>query len=203
MLKVSERSPVVGSGRGLTAMYVLLLVLFSYPCSAQFNNLMDEDHLIYGGIGSKVNDLVPISIGMLIYKEKTPHSPAYFWGFDLAGEGKLVDHTRETSKWKSGISINLIAGRTLIGKQGSGLAGAFLIGARAVTRKYPSSHSYARFKCHAGFQCYADKDPVHEHKFNVGGILSYTHKKSRVMFGLRVTRESKQFIVGFRPYKKL
>ena len=158
---------------------------------------MDEDHLIYGGIGNRVNDLVPISVGMLMYKEKTPKSPAYFWGFDMAGEGKLLDHTRETSKWRSGISINLIAGRTLIGKQGSGLGGAFLIGARAVTRSCPSGHSYA------GFQCYADEDPVHDYKFNVGGILSYTHKKSRVMFGLRVTRESKQFIVGIRPNKRL
>ena len=162
---------------------------------------MDKDRVFYGGIGTKVNDRVPLSMGMLTYEEKTPHSPAYFWGFDLAAEGKLLDHTRGKTKWRSGISLNLIAGRTLIGKQGSGLAGAFLIGARAVTRKCPSGRSYAGFKCHAGFQCYADKDPVYEHKFNVGGILSYTHKKSGVMYGLRVTRESKQLIVGFRPYK--
>ena len=200
MLKVSERLPVVGSGRGLAAMSVLLLVLCSFPCSAQFD-AMDKDRVFYGGIGTKVNDRVPLSMGMLTYEEKTPHSPAYFWGFDLAAEGELLDHTHDKTKWRSGISLNLIAGRTLIGKQGSGLAGAFLIGARAVERKYPSGHSHAGCKCHEEFHCYADHDPVYEHKFNVGGILSYTHKKSGIMFGLRVTRESKQLIVGFRPYK--
>ena len=196
MLEVPERFPVVGSARGLAAISVFLSVLFSFSCYAQFKNLMDKDPLIYGGIGSKVNDLVPISIGLLWYEEKTPKSPAYHWGIDMAGEGKLLDHTYGKTKWRSGISINLIAGRTLIGKKGSGLGGAFLVGARAVTRSCPSGDSYA------GFQCYADEAPEHEYKFNVGGILSYTHKKSGVMIGLRVTRESKQFIVGFRPTKQ-
>ena len=121
------------------------------------------------------------------------------WGLDISLEGSRIDRTGGNaslygeytpSDEKHVISYNVLLGRKLSAGSNGYLIGGLLAGIRTAEEKCASGQS------HIGFDCYADEEPESEYKLNGGVFLGY--KRASFFGGLRVTRESAQFLVGHK-----
>lgn len=147
--------------------------------------------VIYLGVGSaqsgdplKSTD-TPKTIGFLSMSNESD----MVWGFDIAGEGTMLDSTWGQNKAiKQATSYNFLLGKNLFKGDGSRFDASLLLGMRDSTTSCPSSY--------LGYQCYANSDPVNKYEGNYGAVLSYTQQN--VMFGLRVTGQSTQALVGYK-----
>ena len=109
----------------------------------------------------------------------------YRWGFDISGEGTLLDSTyNQYQAIDSGFSFNLLVG----GDFADNFSAGILVGAIETAQKC-ARQSYL------GFQCYADEDPESSYDFNYGVFGIY--RVGSFAFGTRITGESQQLTIGF------
>jgi hypothetical protein len=173
----------------------VFIILFSLAAKA------DEFTIFYGGIGpsddenhvgqtpsgerieQKVDDN-PFSFGV-IHK---PFGREYNLGIDVAGEGVFLDSTYGQDSLKQAMSVNLLVGTKLSENANWRLDGSLIIGARQSVSDCPDSN--------VEYQCYQDRAPDTEHKFNGGVLLMFSFEK--LALGIRGTGESTQALVGFK-----
>lgn len=155
--------------------------------------LADENdkNLVYLGRGSaQTNDplksnAVPYSLGYL----RLAGEGGGIIGFDLAGEGTLLDSTwGQKNSIKQSTSYNLLLGKNLTKSENVRFDAALLLGVRRYTTSCPSSY--------LGYQCYANSDPENKYELNYGAMISVTYKS--IMFGIRATGESAQALIGIK-----
>lgn len=170
---------------------LLILCLFSGAVSAQEapeqSPTSNSAGLVLLGVGSNADDddyssdSTAWSLGYL-----APNSGSgYRWGFDISGEGTLLDSTyNQNEAIDSGFSFNLLVG----GDVASNFSAGVLLGA------IETSQDCAR-QSYIGFQCYADEDPESSYDFNYG-VFGIYHIGG-VALGARITGESQQLTIGF------
>lgn len=145
--------------------------------------------VIYGGAGRNLEDeagigATPLALGVL----RQSDASRLVFGFDLAGEGTMLDSTYGDDEFRQALSFNVLVGAKLSGNAGTRLDAGLLLGMRQTTADCPDSY--------LGFQCYADQPPEVEYEVNYGAMVGVS--TGRVMFGLRATGESVQGLVGLR-----
>jgi hypothetical protein len=165
-----------------------LALLAGHVQAQQVSNL---NNIIYAGGGTSssddtfVNDNVPWSIG---YMHQVSGKSAVL-GFDLAGEGMMLDSTwGQSQEPAQGFSMNLLIGTNMIDDGHLRANAALLIGMRETAAACPASY--------LGYQCYADSDPTVEYQANVGAVLTLSFDS--LTLGLRATGESSQVLFGIR-----
>jgi len=177
-----------------------LLVLMAASICALSTANADTDtdtngqNIIYvGGSGSSKNtnttaeNINPFSVGYL----RVSNSSNIVWGFDVSGEGTMLDSTYGRNYLKQARSYNLLIGNNLIKTDNSRIDAVLIAGLRETALSCPgSSISYL------GYQCYADKKPDTSTTFNFGAALTLAYKS--FMLGARLTSESKQVLFGYR-----
>lgn len=140
--------------------------------------------VIYGGWGppKSASEEFSLSVGYLYL---SPTSP-WEGGFDIAGEGTMIDGTYGSTTIERGISFNLTLGQGLrLGtKWQIGIAG--LLGMRQTSSDCPSSY--------LGYACYADRAPDVSHGLNIGAVAHIAYRG--LMLGARRTNVSTQALLG-------
>lgn len=145
--------------------------------------------VIYGGLGSASNDegnldATPFVIGLMFQ----PAASDYVFGFDIAGEGAMLDSTWGSNEWRQAMSYNFLIGGNLTRSDKFRVDAAVLVGFRETFSDCPDSY--------LGYQCYADEPPSTEYDLNYGALIGVSF--DRVMVGVRATAESTQALLGFR-----
>jgi hypothetical protein len=149
------------------------------------------ENIIYFGAGStnsgnspKVSSR-PMSLGYL----RIANANTFILGFDISGEGVMLESTwGQNNTASQANSYNFLIGGNIKKDEDYRVDAALLVGVRESFSSCPSSY--------LGYQCYADKPPEKGHALNYGALLSFTYRS--VVFGVRVTGESKQALVGIR-----
>lgn len=146
-------------------------------------------NVFYGGFGSANNDeggvdSTPFVIGFM-HQSATS---GYVFGFDIAGEGAMLDSTWGSNEWRQSMSYNLLAGVNLTRDKNFRVDAGVLLGFRETFSDCPASY--------IGYQCYADEPPSTEYGFNYGAFVGVSF--GSVMVGVRGTEESTQAMLGLR-----
>lgn len=149
----------------------------------------DGRNVIYGALGMAdddvlENDSMPFAIGFLHQRQ----SSNLVFGFDIAGEGTMLDSTWGGEELRQAVSFNLLLGGNVAQSDRFRLDAAVLVGMRETFADCPDSY--------LGYQCYADTAPDTEYDVNFGALVGVSFDS--VMLGLRATGESTQAVVGFR-----
>ncbi len=127
----------------------------------------------------------PLAFGYL----RTPSGTDNLFGVDIGQEGTLLDSTwGQTNAVNQATSYNFLIGKKLGASGNSRFDGTLILGIREKTSKCPASY--------IGYQCYANSQPDTTYGFNYGATLFWTYQKAT--FGLRVTGESTQAIIGIK-----
>ncbi|MFQ1699254.1 hypothetical protein ACJ5NV_01530 [Loktanella agnita] len=141
---------------------------------------------IGGGVNneSKVQEIddTPFVIGMLA---QLPNSGVLF-GFDIAGEGEMLDSTYGSNGIRQAFSFNVLFGGNLMDDGNTRIGASLLLGMRETFADCPDSY--------LGYQCYADREPDTDYDLNYGGLLSVSF--DNLTIGVRATEVSTQAVVG-------
>jgi hypothetical protein len=166
---------------------LILAALFS--ASAYANE--ERENIIFLGAG-------PAEKGNILKNSDPPFSVGYIrstkgsetvWGFDISGEGTMLDSTWGQSRALSqGTSYNFLYGKNLTKSTSFRFDALLLVGLREKVAECPRSY--------IGYQCYANTQPDTSYAGNVGAIAAISYE--RITLGFRVTAESKQALIGFR-----
>lgn len=161
-----------------------LAVLFAPSAFAQSGPSV----LVYLGTGANNEsetlelDDAPFVVGVTMLAGNAPLS----LGFDLAGEGEMLDSTYGTNAIRQALSFNLLLGTNLYNSIGFRADASLILGMRETFSDCPDSF--------IGYQCYADEPPETDYDFNYGGMLNLTFDRFSV--GVRATEVSTQAVVG-------
>ena len=110
------------------------------------------------------------------------------YGLDLAGEGTMLDSTFGQDSLSQALSFNFLLGSNLYDNGTIRVDAAGILGIRETFADCPDSF--------LGFQCYADTPPSTEYDVNYGALLTVSYE--RVSFGVRITGESTQAVLGLK-----
>ena len=146
---------------------------------------------IYVGLGSGNSDDTPDYAYTIGFIQDTEEE--VIWGLDIALEGLRIDkvggnYYYTPSDQEHGISFNVLGGQQWDIGSDSKFQGLIPLGIRSTATRCTSGQSGL------GYQCYADEEPESECKFNFGGMLAF--KWDDWTAGLRLTGESRQFVIG-------
>jgi hypothetical protein len=164
---------------------LVLLLIFSNPAFAD-----EKTTMFYGGFGqadeqtSTSVDDNPFSLGVLFFPVGTDNN----WGFDIAGEGEMLDSTWGGNNLRQSLSYNFLIGTNLSRDDNMRIDVSAIIGIRKTFSDCPSSY--------IGYQCYANTAPNTDYGFN-GGVLLMTSWETYSL-GIRATSESVQGVLGLR-----
>jgi len=109
-------------------------------------------------------------------------------GFDIAGEGTMLDSTYGGDEIRQALSLNFLVGSNLYKADAVRVDAAAIIGMRESFADCPDSF--------LGFQCYADQSPDTEYDLNLGAMISLTMQS--VSLGVRATEVSTQAVIGVK-----
>ena len=170
----------------LVALCLLSLSVFSDNHASNADTVIEKENngLLYIGLGSADDsDIVgeePWSVGFIFRDTNSSY------GFDIGGEGVMLDGTYGIDSIEQAISYNLLGGMKISGDSNWRTDLGILIGIVEQSAECPRSY--------VGYQCYADYPAEYEYTFNYGLMLHTTY--DRVTFGIRATGESTQIIFG-------
>lgn len=142
----------------------------------------------YGGAGINNDsadlriDDTPFVLGVLFY----PSAQSFVLGFDIAGEGEMLDSTFGSNELRQAYSFNAVIGGNVYRSDTVRTDVSAVIGFRETFADCPDSF--------LGFQCYADQEPETEYTFNYGAMFSVNIEN--FMIGLRLTEQSAQALIG-------
>ncbi len=148
----------------------------------------EQSGAFYGGMGVNNDgaelqiDDTPFVLGALFF----PSTQSVVFGFDIAGEGEMLDSTFGSNALKQAYSFNAVLGGNLYWSEDMRTDLSAIIGFRESVKDCPDSF--------IGFQCYADRDPETEYELNYGAMLTITF--DHALIGLRVTEQSAQALIG-------
>ena len=170
----------------LIFLFFLFFLIFADEDSSEEGYVVTTENngLIYIGLGSADDsDIVgeePWSVGFIFRDTNSSY------GFDIGGEGVMLDGTYGIDSIEQAISYNLLGGMKISGDSNWRTDLGILIGIVEQSAECPRSY--------VGYQCYADYPAEYEYTFNYGLMLHTTY--DRVTFGIRATGESTQIIFG-------
>ena len=180
--------------------FLIILILTSNALVGESNteeNISDDsfqEGLFYIGLGKSDNsDLLneePWSVGIVIRDKEG------FLGFDIGGEGIMIEKSRNYDNTYSAIStdqatsFNFLAGLKVTEQPKFRLDLGILAGVIEQSSECPSS--YGSYQCY--YSSAYDNRTDYEYTFNYGLVLYANYQ--RTMFGIRATGESTQLLFG-------
>lgn len=156
---------------------------------ASLAHAQEKSNIIYGGFGPKSDNVLednftPFVVGSLMLSDTS----TMVVGFDLAGEGTVLDSTWGGNNLDQALSVNLLIGRNIFWRSNMRIDGAVILGFRETFSDCPDSF--------LGYQCYAGTPPETEYDWNYGVLVTMSLEQFTI--GVRVTGESTQVIAGIR-----
>ena len=182
-----ERNNLMKTNLKIQAVIALAAALLSTSTYA----IEERENIFFLGTGpaekgnSLKNSDTPYSVGYI----RTTKASETVWGFDISGEGTMLDSTWGQNRALSqGTSYNFLYGRNLSKEATFRIDALILAGLREKVASCPSSY--------LGYQCYANTKPDTSYAGNIGAILAVSYQ--RITVGFRLTSESRQALVGLR-----
>ena len=180
--------------------YLAILIFTSNTLADESNTEIDisdnsfQESLFYIGLGKSDNSELlseePWSVGIVIRDEES------FLGFDIGGEGIMIERSRNYDNTYSVIStdqatsFNFLAGLKVAEQPKFRLDLGILAGVIEQSSECPSS--YGSYQCY--YSSAYDSRTDYEYTFNYGLVLNATFQ--RTTFGIRATGESTQLLFG-------